>query len=215
LVGSQVIVTFHVFNCSSIFSSCRNPFVVGLALTYFFVYVVRQGVTSWFVFYLLQVKGVADAGAASLRVSGLELGGLVGSLLAGKLSDILISRAKPGSGTVGKRIQVVIGYTVGVAAMLMAFAATPASAGALQWLTVFMIGFFLYGPQVGSLSCTVLVSVLHHVSTCSCFYMFAKLRTLGACSCTLNTKSGDTFLFCTHPITALALWSEIFTIKEF
>lgn len=34
----------------------------------------------------LQVKGVPDAGAASLRVSGLELGGLFGSLLAGKLS---------------------------------------------------------------------------------------------------------------------------------
>lgn len=95
-----------------------------------------------------QVKGVADAGAASLRVSGLELGGLVGSLLAGKLSDMLISRAKPGSGSVGKRVQIVILYTFGIAAMLMAFAATPASAAGLQWLTVFMIGFFLYGPQV-------------------------------------------------------------------
>lgn len=126
----------------------KNPYVVGLALTYFFVYVVRQGVTSWFVFYLLQVKGVADAGAASLRVSGLELGGLVGSLLAGKLSDILISKAKPGQGTVGKRIQVVIAYTIGVAAMLVAFAATPATMGWAQWASVFMIGFFLYGPQM-------------------------------------------------------------------
>lgn len=34
--------------------------------------------------------------------------------------------------------------------MLMAFAAVPASMGWLQWVTVFMIGFFLYGPQVGS-----------------------------------------------------------------
>ena len=34
----------------------KNPYVVGLALTYFFVYVVRQGVTSWFVFYLMQVR---------------------------------------------------------------------------------------------------------------------------------------------------------------
>jgi len=126
----------------------KNPFVVGLAITYFFVYVVRQGVTSWFVFYLLQVKDVADAGAASLRVSGLELGGLFGSLLAGKFSDMLIARAAPGSGTVGKRIQVVIGYTFGVAAMLAAFAATPAHMGWLQWATVFMIGFFLYGPQM-------------------------------------------------------------------
>jgi sugar phosphate permease len=34
----------------------KNPYVVGLALTYFFIYVVRQGVTSWFVFYLMQVR---------------------------------------------------------------------------------------------------------------------------------------------------------------
>ncbi|KAL4438466.1 hypothetical protein ABPG77_000114 [Micractinium sp. CCAP 211/92] len=118
----------------------KNPFVVGLALTYFFVYVVRQGVTSWFVFYLLQVKGVADAGAASLRVSGLELGGLFGSLLAGKLSDMLINNSKGQGGNVGKRIQVVIAYTLGIAAMLMTFAAVPASMGWLQWASVFMIG---------------------------------------------------------------------------
>lgn len=54
----------------------------------------------------LQVKGVADAGAASLRVSGLELGGLFGSLLAGKLSDMLINNSKGGGGNVGKRVQV-------------------------------------------------------------------------------------------------------------
>ena len=29
---------------------------MGLALTYFFIYIVRQGVTSWFVFYLLQAS---------------------------------------------------------------------------------------------------------------------------------------------------------------
>lgn len=126
----------------------KNPYVVGLAITYFFIYVVRQGVTSWFVFYLLQVKGVADAGAAALRVSGMELGGLLGSLIAGKLSDMLISRSKGKGGNVGLRIRVVIGYTFGIAAMLSAFAATPATAGWLQWATVFMIGFFLYGPQM-------------------------------------------------------------------
>jgi sugar phosphate permease len=42
-----------------------------------------QGVTSWFVFYLIKEKGVADAAQAAVRVSGLELGGLVGSLIAG------------------------------------------------------------------------------------------------------------------------------------
>ena len=59
--------------------------------------------------------GVADAGAASLRVSGLELGGLFGSLLAGKLSDMLINNSKGSGGNVGKRIQVgaVAGWLAG------------------------------------------------------------------------------------------------------
>lgn len=39
----------------------RNPAIWALALTYFCVYVVRQGVTSWSVFYLMKEKGVADA----------------------------------------------------------------------------------------------------------------------------------------------------------
>ena len=41
-----------------------------------------------------------------------------------------------------------MGYTVGVAAMLLAFYLTPASVSWLQWVTVFMSGFFLYGPQM-------------------------------------------------------------------
>jgi sugar phosphate permease len=45
-------------------------------------------------------------------------------------------------------VQVVMAYTVGVAAMLAVFAACPASTVWLQWASVFMIGFFLYGPQM-------------------------------------------------------------------
>jgi hypothetical protein len=41
-----------------------------------------------------------------MRVSGLELGGLVGSLIAGRLSDWLINRAEGRGGNVGKRVQV-------------------------------------------------------------------------------------------------------------
>ncbi|WZN66998.1 putative hexose phosphate transport protein [Chloropicon roscoffensis] len=126
----------------------RNPFIWGMAFTYFFVYVIRQGVTSWFVFYLLQEKGATDAGIAAQRVSGLELGGLVGSLLAGRLSDLYIARSKGKGGIVGKRVQVVIAYTIGVALMLLAFRGVPASWATGQWLCIFMIGFFLYGPQM-------------------------------------------------------------------
>ena len=48
---------------------------------------------------------MADAGSAAFRVSGLELGGLFGSLLAGRISDRLIA-SKPKGGNVGKRVQV-------------------------------------------------------------------------------------------------------------
>ena len=123
-----------------------NPFIWGLAFTYFCVYVVRQGITSWSVFYLIKEKGVMDAGAAALRVSGLELGGLLGSLVAGRISDWYTANS-PG-GAVGKRIQVVMAYLIGVAAMLLAFWAVPAGFPLAQSAIVFMIGFFLYGPQM-------------------------------------------------------------------
>jgi sugar phosphate permease len=123
-----------------------NPFIWGLAFTYFCVYVVRQGITSWSIFYLIKEKGVVDAGSAAVRVSGLELGGLVGSLLAGRLSDWYIS-SSPG-GAVGKRIQVVILYLFGVAISLLAFRAVPSGLAIFQAIIVFMIGFFLYGPQM-------------------------------------------------------------------
>ena len=45
----------------------KNPFIWGMALTYFFVYVVRQGVTSWFVFYLIKARPTLPALPCSLR----------------------------------------------------------------------------------------------------------------------------------------------------
>lgn len=39
-------------------------------------------------------------------------------------------------------------YTVGIAAALLSFQYLPTGAAALQWFNVFMIGFFLYGPQM-------------------------------------------------------------------
>lgn len=77
-------------------------------LAFFIVLILSsaQGVTSWLVFYLMAEKGAADAGSAALTVSGLELGGLAGSTVAGLLSDRAIRGAKQGAGLVGKRIQV-------------------------------------------------------------------------------------------------------------
>lgn len=99
------------------------------------------------VFYLIDAKGAKDAAVAAVRVAGLELGGLAGSLVAGKISDAAIN-GNPNAGATGMRIRVVMVYTVGVIAALAAFWAVPASMGFLQAAIVFMTGFFLYGPQM-------------------------------------------------------------------
>ena len=39
-------------------------------------------------------------------------------------------------------------YTVGVALALASFSQLPGPWALLQWLNVFMVGFFLYGPQM-------------------------------------------------------------------
>eukprot|EP00878_Enallax_costatus_P006011 GHUV01006305.1.p1 GENE.GHUV01006305.1~~GHUV01006305.1.p1 ORF type:complete len:184 (+),score=61.52 GHUV01006305.1:764-1315(+) len=96
----------------------------------------------------MKEKGVADVAQAGVAVSGLELGGLVGSLVAGRLSDYMINTSNGKGGAVGKRVQVVMAYTVGIAAALLSFQYLPVGAAALQWFNVFMIGFFLYGPQM-------------------------------------------------------------------
>lgn len=44
--------------------------------------------------------------------------------------------------------QVVIAYTVGMAAALLALQATPAGASTLQWIAIAALGFTIYGPQM-------------------------------------------------------------------
>ena len=129
-----------------------RPSIWVLACAFLCVYLMRQALTTWLIFYLTAVKGVTDSAQAAARISGLELGGLSGSLLAGRLSDRLVLRAPAEAGLVGVRLRVVRGYLVGLGLTLGCLAALPAgsSAGAavLQWGVVFMTGHFLYGPQM-------------------------------------------------------------------
>ena len=61
---------------------------------------------------------------------------------------MLIRNSSEKDGVVGMRIRVVAGYCLGLCAMLGLFTTIPGEASTLQWCTIFMIGFFIYGPQV-------------------------------------------------------------------
>jgi MFS transporter, OPA family, sugar phosphate sensor protein UhpC len=61
-----------------------NPWVWLFAVAYFFAYAIRQGTSSWFIHYLINVKGITDLPAAAAQVSGLEIGGFFGAITAGE-----------------------------------------------------------------------------------------------------------------------------------
>lgn len=120
-----------------------------LAITYFMVYLVRQGCTSWLIFFLLETKGAVNAAAAALTVSGLELGGLVGGTLSGVLSDASIKAAKTGgAGQVGRRVQIAVGYLFITLGVLGVLRTVPAGSPSVQWLVIAALGFGIYGPQM-------------------------------------------------------------------
>lgn len=79
-----------------------NPVQWALGIAYMLVYVCRQGLSVWGIFYLMQTGALSPAKAAAL-FSGFELGGFLGNLTAGTLSDLLLQRARPGAGDVGQR----------------------------------------------------------------------------------------------------------------
>lgn len=116
-----------------------NPYVWLLAVSYFFIYFVRQGVSSWAHIYLLDFKGVADAQEAAFRVSGMEIGGLLGSLVSGWASDKMMR---------GRRIPIIVLWLAGVMASVSALWFVPVAWRYVNWLAVFCIGFFIYGPQM-------------------------------------------------------------------
>ncbi|GAX77747.1 hypothetical protein CEUSTIGMA_g5190.t1 [Chlamydomonas eustigma] len=134
----------------------RNRGIWFLASTYFFVYIVRQGATSWLMMYLIQCKGVENAAQAAVTVSGLELGGLVGGTLAGVLSDARIREAsaeaslqsKTEGGQVGRRVQIIMGYLGCTLLVLAGLKHVPTGFLPVQWLVIAALGFTIYGPHM-------------------------------------------------------------------
>lgn len=69
---------------------------------------------------------------------------------AGSLSDVFVRRAKKankGAGLVGVRVRVVLVYAILTALALLAFSVCP-NVPAVQWASIALIGFGLYGPQM-------------------------------------------------------------------
>lgn len=124
----------------SIFSQyiLKNKYIWFLAIAYFFIYVVRIGIGDWTALFLIKTKEYTRLGATG-TVSLFELGGLLGGLCAGWISDRIFG---------AKRGPVNFLYTAGIIASLLFFRAIPAGYPLLDSIAIFMLGFTVFGPQV-------------------------------------------------------------------
>ncbi len=109
-----------------------------LALSFFFVYVIRTAINDWAQIYLIETKGFSLMSSASC-VFWFEIGGIFGSLGAGWLSDTIFK---------GNRGPVNVLFSVGILVSLSAFWIIPT--GSVLFISILMclIGLLVFGPQM-------------------------------------------------------------------
>lgn len=116
----------------------KNPYMWILGIAYFFVYVVRIGISSWTALFLIEERGYSLLGGSGIA-SLFEIGGLVGSLTAGWTSDYLFA---------AKRGPVNVIYAFGMIGAIILFWFIPQNNPLLDSIAVFLLGFTIFGPQM-------------------------------------------------------------------
>jgi OPA family sugar phosphate sensor protein UhpC-like MFS transporter len=116
----------------------KNKFIWVLAISYFFVYIIRTAINDWSVLYLVETKNYSLV-AAGVCVTWFEIGGIFGSLTAGWASDKIFS---------GRRGPVNVIFSFGIIFAVMALWMSPAGAPILDSALLFTIGFLIFGPQM-------------------------------------------------------------------
>ena len=116
----------------------KNKFIWVLAISYFFVYILRTAINDWGLLFLIEAKGLTIVKAASC-VCFFEVGGFFGSLAAGWLSDKVFK---------GKRGPINVLFSLGVVLAISALWIVPAGNIVVASMAMFAIGFLIFGPQM-------------------------------------------------------------------
>lgn len=126
-MSAKEIFVKYVFN---------NKLLWIIALANFFVYTVRYGVVNWAPTYLTAVKGATND-MARWQFFIYEFAGIAGTLLAGWASDKLFK---------GRRGPVNVIYMVLVFLFVWIYWKNPAGNTWVDSMSLFTIGFLIYGP---------------------------------------------------------------------
>ena len=114
-----------------------NPYVWLICLANFCVYVVRYGFLDWAPTFLSQVKNY-QLDHATWLTAGFEIAGLVGSLLAGIITDRYFPK---------KRAPICVAYMLGTAVSIVVLWKMPPGSFIYDAIVLFAVGFMVYGPQ--------------------------------------------------------------------
>lgn len=115
-----------------------NKYIWLLAFAYFFLYVMRQGIADWTALYLFEMKGYSALGSSGSS-SLFEAGGFCGTLTAGWSSDRLFG---------AKRGPICLLFGGFIIISLFLFWLVPRDFQILDWITIFLMGFSIFGPQM-------------------------------------------------------------------
>ncbi len=116
----------------------KNRYIWLLGVAYFFIYFVRIGVGDWTALFLIESKGYNYI-VANGTVSLFEIGGFLGSLTAGWSSDYVFK---------AKRGPVNVLFAIGIFCSITAFVFLPKDYFFLDSCMLFLMGFFIFGPQM-------------------------------------------------------------------
>ncbi|MCB1084470.1 MAG: MFS transporter family glucose-6-phosphate receptor UhpC [Chlamydiia bacterium] len=116
----------------------KNKFIWVLAISYFFVYIIRTAINDWVQLYLMEEKGYSLMLAGSC-VFWFEIGGIFGSLAAGYLSDTVFR---------GRRGPVNVLFSLGIIGILLSLWLLPSASVLMISMIMFCFGFLIFGPQM-------------------------------------------------------------------
>lgn len=116
----------------------RNKWLWLLAFASLFVYVIRSAINDWTAIYLIETKGYTIL-QGNACASSFEIGGVVGMLVAGWLSDKFSE---------GKRGPMNVLFSFGMLLSVFALWMHTTQSFFTDAMIVFGLGFFLFGPQM-------------------------------------------------------------------
>ena len=116
-----------------------NQYIWILAISYFTIYVVRTAINDWTSPFLLEHKHYSSTKDSNTIVALFEVGGFVGSLAAGWMSDKLFK---------GSRGQTNVFFAIGLLFSVSGLWFLPYQSMLMDAILIFLIGLFVFGPHM-------------------------------------------------------------------